>query len=120
MSVQETPALFSGKPGAANAYSKLAAVLKSIGPYEIEETKTCLHACAHGAAFLGIHPRQAGLRITIVLDHALDNPRVVKCDKASAKRYHIDLNLSAEDGIDDELRAWIAESYARKNASAEG
>jgi hypothetical protein len=114
MVTNEAPSLFEGREEAARAYGQVIQALTALGPYTIEEKKTCLHACVHGSAFLGIHPRKAGLRLTVVLEHPVESPRIVKCEKASAKRFHVDLDLRAADGVDDELRAWLVESYGRK------
>lgn len=114
MTTGTVPALFDGKPGAASAYEELLPVLNGLGAYEIEEKKTCLHACVNGVAFLGIHPRRTGLQLTLVLSRPLEGPRIKKCEKGSAKRFHIDVELKAGDVVDEELKGWLAESYGRK------
>ena len=107
------PALFGKSKETSSMFDELMSFVRTLGKSSIEEKKTCVHVVAGKAAFLGIHPRKDGLRITVVLDHAVDSPRIAKCDKASAKRFHVDLNLSPELGLDKHVRGWIAGSYAR-------
>src|SRR5437764_224953 len=76
--------IFEGKVEAAKAYGELMKVVARLGPYEVEEKKTCLHVTSGGPAFLGIHPRKNGLRLTVVLTRPIEARRIVKCDRASA------------------------------------
>jgi hypothetical protein len=113
-----TPSLLENKPEAASAYDEITKYAKSLGKFGVEEKKTCLHFTAGKTAFLGIHPRSNGLRLTVVLSRDFKSKRIVKCEKASANRYHVDLNYVAADGLDEELKSLIKESYARSVARA--
>jgi hypothetical protein len=113
----ENSAMFAGKPEAVKAFEQVMAVVRPLGNFVVEEKKTCLHITAGGPAFLGVHPRKNGLRLTVVLTRPIEGTRIVKCDKASANRYYIDLNLVAADGMDEELKDWIGEAYARALSS---
>ena len=107
------PELFSKTPETAEAYEELIAFARSLGSVTIEEKKTCVHVVAGKAAFLGVHPRKAGLRLTIVLSRPIDSKRIVKCEKASAKRFHIEVDVPAVKGLDKELKSLISEAYQR-------
>ena len=113
MAPRPVPEIFAKHPETARAFSELMAFVDTLTSCTIEEKKTCLHVVAGKAAFLGVHPRKNGLRLTVVLSRPIDSPRIVKCEKASAKRYHVDLNILASEGIDNEVRSWITEAYQR-------
>src|SRR5579885_2761630 len=94
------PALFTKSPETEKAYDELLAFARTLGNITVEEKKTCVHVVAVSAAFLGVHPRKSGLRITLVLSRPIDSQRIAKCEKASAKRFHIDLDIPADKGLD--------------------
>ena len=108
-----SPALFADRPASADAFRALEPVLEGLGPITVEEKKTCLHIVAGKSAFLGVHPRKDGLRLNIALARPLEGDRIVKCERASANRYHNELNVWGSDDIDDELAAWLLEAYNR-------
>lgn len=96
---------------AKELYNHLMRALDACGKYKIEEKKTCIHVVAGGAAFLGVHPRRGGLRLTLPLSRPLNGDRIAKVDQASKTRYYNDLNLNALEEIDEELRGWLKEAY---------
>jgi Domain of unknown function (DUF5655) len=98
-------------------YAAILALLDRLGPYEVENKKTSLHL-THGRAFLGVHPRAAGLLVNIVLTAPLDSPRVRKAEQVSANRCHNEVVVSSPTDVDDEVAAWIAEAYALAAANA--
>ena len=110
------PEIFAKYPAATKYYEELLAFVKTLGKSTIEQKKTCAHVVAGSSAFLGIHPRKTGLRITVVLSQPISSKRIVKCDKASANRYHIDLDINTDHQLDDEVKKWIAEAYARSSS----
>ena len=85
--------------------------MNELGDVSVSEKKTCLHVDAAGAAFLGVHPRKTGLRLTIPLDRALNSERIVKCDAASKTRFHNDVDLVEGVALDAELKGWIEDAY---------
>ena len=107
------PELFAKTPETAKAYEHVLAFARSLGSVRIEEKKTCIHLVAGKAAFLGVHPRKSGLRLTIVLSRPIESKRIVKCDKASAKRFHIEVDVPGDKALDKELKALISEAYKR-------
>lgn len=107
------PEIFVCNGPTKKAFEELLSFADTLGQVQFEEKKTCAHLAAGKAAFVGIHPRKAGLRLTLVLSRPLQGDRILKCDKASAKRYYIEVNVIAENGIDDELKSWIEEAYLR-------
>lgn len=107
----KAPQIFDLKPQSAQAWNALYNYLQELQGVSISEKRTCLHIDAFQGAFLGIHPRKHGLRINIVLDHELDSPRVVKCERVSKSRFHNEVDLKGTELLDPELRNWILEAY---------
>jgi hypothetical protein len=105
-----TPAIFT-TADSQDAYRSLLTLIESLAGTRIEQKKTCLHVVAGKAAFLGVHPRKAGLRLNIVLARPLQSARVVKSEQVSRSRHHNEVDVTPETGIDDELRSWIIEAY---------
>lgn len=110
---ETTYALFRGKESSSAVCAKLLSEIGTLGEYGVEEKKTCLHVVANGRAFLGVHPRKRGLCLTIVLSHSLEGPRIKKAERASANRWHIEVDVKTPEEVDAQLIAWIAEAYAR-------
>jgi hypothetical protein len=98
-----------------DAYAALVCVLDRLGPYDVQHKKTSLHI-AHRRAFLGVHPRAAGLLLTIVTSTALDSTRVRKSEQVSANRCHNEVLLAGTGDVDEELTDWITEAYALTTA----
>jgi hypothetical protein len=108
--VEVTPELFCQGTEGALALDELLAVLQDLPGVRLEEKKRSLHVLAGKAAFLGVHPRKAGLRLNLVLARAIDDPRIVRAEQVSRARYHNELDVRPG-GIDDQLREWIREAY---------
>lgn len=91
-------------------YDELLRRVKRIGEHEVEVKDTSIHI-VHGRAFLGIHPRKDGLRLTIVLNRPLQNPRIKRSEQVSRNRYHHEIFIDTPEAIDRELAVWIGEAY---------
>lgn len=107
-----TPQIFATNPASASVYGQLVAAVSAMGPFTVEVKKTCVHLVGKRAAFVGVHPRKQGLRLTIVTPQALEGSRIIKSDKASANRYHNEVDVHPGQ-VDDELIGWIREAYER-------
>ena len=83
----------------------------SVGAFEIHPKKTSIHL-HHEADFLGIHPKKKWLDINIVLDHPIEDPRLVRTDHPSKNRWHNYLRLSEAEEIDARLVAYLRDAYA--------
>jgi hypothetical protein len=91
-------------------YQRLRSCLDGLGPHQIEPKKTSLHV-THGRAFLGVHPRRAGLLLNVVLNHRVESPLVSKCEQVSTNRYHNEILVSSPSDLDDEVLALLREAY---------
>jgi len=110
---QAIKTLFETKePQVYALYEQLIEMVRhAIGVFEIHPKKSSIHL-HHGADFLGIHPKKKWLDINIVLDHPLEDPRLVHTDQPSKNRYHNYLRLSDPEEIDARLVEYLRDSYA--------
>src|SRR3954464_11341896 len=83
------------------------------GPVVEDAKKTCVHLNVgkEGSAFAGVHPRKAGLLITVKSASPIPSPRIRKIAKASVKRCYCDLLVESTEDLDSELAEWLAHSY---------
>lgn len=72
---------------------------------------TCIHLNRR-TAFAGLHPRKAAVLLNLRTSAPIESGRIRKVERVSANRYHNELLLESEDGLDDELMGWIAGAHA--------
>lgn len=96
-------------PVAGYIYRCLLGALAPYGPIRVEAKKTSLHLCGARSAFAGVHPRKAGLLLTIRTAAPIESPRVRSAERVSANRAHNDLLLADPAEVDDELAGWLGE-----------
>lgn len=92
-------------------FNGVVRILEALGEYAIEEKQGSFHV-THGRAFLGIHPRRAGLLVNIVTERQLDPERMHKTEQVSSRRWHNEILLKEAAEVDEDLRLWIAEAYS--------
>ncbi len=106
----EAAALFArSEPVAEWIYRCLLGALAPYGPIRVETKRTCLHLCGARSAFAGIHPRRAGVLLTIRTTAPIESPRVRKSEAVTPNRAHNDLLLTDPAEVDDELAGWLGE-----------
>jgi len=107
--MRNVPAIFKS-PASQKTYAKVVSEARKLGPFEVEEKKTCVHL-ARGRAFAGIHPRASGILLSLVFDAPLENARVRKCEQLSANRHHAEFKLEDPAEVDAQLVGWIKQAY---------
>jgi len=105
------PELMLQNEPTTEAYTKLMEALSEFKGVKVQEKRTSLHLVSGKAAFLGIQTRKAGIRITLVLDHELKHPRIVKSEQVSKSRFHAELDFDGSATVDAELAGWLQEAY---------
>jgi hypothetical protein len=86
------------------------ALLHSLGDVQVIPQKTRL-VCVARVRFAGLTPRKSGFLANFALHRWLDSPRIVKtADYGPRWRAHF-VRVQSRDDLDDELRAWLRESY---------
>ena len=91
-------------------YEQLVALLRTFGPIEEDPKKTSIHI-NRNSALAGVETRKDYLLLNIKSDHAIKNPRVVKAEQVSAKRFHHKVRISSPNDFDEELKTWLQEAY---------
>lgn len=99
----------AGRPPAiAEAYRKLEAMVREIGPITVEPLKTRI-AFKTRTTFAGATFSKGTLRAGFVLARRLDDPRL-KVDTYGGRHVHT-LEVTDASQLTDDLREWLAEAY---------
>ncbi|MBY0422465.1 MAG: hypothetical protein K2Q06_09185 [Parvularculaceae bacterium] len=115
--MREATVLDSMSAEAIGVLKSFEDAIAKFGPSVVEAKKTTLHfRPADGGtkrpAFAGARPLKSGLRLTLVLREPPQSARVVKSEKVSASRWHVEVILGAGRTIDGDLKAWLGDAYA--------
>ncbi len=104
-------ALFAGKDQVVRAtYDALLTMLRELGIFRVEPKKTSIHL-VNKTGFAGVHPRKSYMYLNVRTQRPLEGQRIVKREQVSTSRYHNEVKLETPSDIDEELRAWLKESY---------
>lgn len=98
-------------PAVRALYDQLVALLQTFGPIEEDPKKTSIHL-NRNSALAGVETRKDYLLLNIKSNHAIKNPRVVKAEQVSAKRFHHKVRISSPRDFDEELKTWLEEAYS--------
>jgi uncharacterized protein DUF5655 len=91
-------------------YDQLVSLLETFGPIQEDPKKTSIHL-NRKSALAGVETRKDYLLLNIKSDHAIKNPRVVKAEQVSAKRFHHKVRISSPNDFDEDLKRWLKEAY---------
>ena len=97
-------------PAVRALYDQLVALLQTFGPIVEDPKKTSIHL-NRNSALAGVETRKDYLLLNIKSNHAIKNPRVVKAEQVSAKRFHHKVRISSPGDFDEELKTWLEEAY---------
>jgi hypothetical protein len=96
------------EPGVSAAFSALEAMVRELGPVQVEPLKTRIGFKA-GSTFLSATLTKSVMRVGIVLARVVD-PRL-KVDSYGGRRVHT-LEVTDPADLDDEdVRTWLAEAH---------
>ena len=103
--------LFDGKPAEVRAaYDRLMDELRQFGPVKEAAKKTSIHL-EKNSGFAGVHPRKNGFNLEFRTEHPIDNPRIVRQQQLSARRFEHTVKIESETDIDEQLLLWLKEAY---------
>lgn len=103
--------LFDGKPAQVRAaYDRLVDELRQFGPVMEAAKKTSIHL-EKTNAFAGVHPRKNGFNLEFRTEHPIDNPRIIRQQQLSARRFEHTVKIESESDIDEQLLLWLREAY---------
>jgi hypothetical protein len=89
--------------------------LESLGPIVVDAVPVGVLVRGE-RTFVEIRPRRSGVRVSIVLMHDVASARIVRRERSNAGWIAVFVDLTSTDDVDDQLRAWLTESYAAFNA----
>lgn len=91
-------------------YERVLAAARRLGPVTEEAKKTSIHLVRR-TAFAGIATRRASLILTLKSDVDIRSPRIAKRERASARRWHVDIRLEDPTQVDRQITAWLKAAY---------
>jgi Domain of unknown function (DUF5655) len=105
-------------------YDRIISAAEAIGPTEQDPKKTSIHLNPHPSAqrtragdpgrrsaFAGIATRKDALILTLKAETDIGSPRIFKREQASASRWYLYLRLEDPSQVDQELTAWLKQSF---------
>jgi hypothetical protein len=98
-------------------YARIIDTAKAFGPVKEEPKKTTIHL-VRKTAFAGIATRKSSLILTLKSDRDLESSRIIKRERASANRWHLEVRVETPDQIDTELVSWLKKAYELAGLSA--
>ena len=99
----------AGKPdGVAEAYRKVEAMVREIGPVEVESLKSRIGFKAR-ATFGGATFTASSMRVGFILARRIDDPRL-RVESYSGRHGH-SLEVTDPSQLTDEVHAWLTEAY---------
>jgi Domain of unknown function (DUF5655) len=96
-------------PAQRAIYTRLLKAARTIGPFKEDPKKTSIHL-TRKTAFAGVATRKDALQLTIKSATDIRSPRIVKRQKASANRWHLEVRLESPNDIDRELTSWLRDA----------
>lgn len=91
-------------------YDALLRVARRFGGVIEEPKKTSIHLVAD-SAFAGVATRRSKLVLTIKSPVEIQSPRIAKCERLSANRWHCEVHLESPEGVDAEVASWLQRAY---------
>jgi len=102
---------FADRPAEHRAiYEAVAGHLSTIGPIVVDAADVGI-LIKHSRTFAELRPKRGGLALSIILSRSLAHPRITRTLRASTNRSAYFVDLQRADDVDEEVRAWLTESY---------
>ena len=91
-------------------YTQLLSAARAIGPFKEDPKKTSIHL-ARQTAFAGIATRREALILTLKAAADISSDRILKRERASTNRWHLEVRLTAPTQVDRQLVTWLRQAY---------
>ena len=102
---------FDGRePQVRAVYDKLVNAARALGPVTEDPKKTSIHLNRR-TAFAGVATRKSAIILTLKANSDIDDARVVKHERASANRWHLDVRLEQPRDVDASVVRWLKQAY---------
>jgi hypothetical protein len=95
-------------------YAAIVKAARGFGPVREEAKKTSIHL-VRKTAFAGVATRRAKLILTLKSASDIASPRIRKRERASANRWHLEVELATPSEVDREVRDWLLRAYELAN-----
>ena len=99
------------EPQVRAIYEKIIEVARDCGAVGEEAKKTSIHLTRR-TAFAGVATRKTALILTLKAAADIRSDRIVKHERASANRWHLDVRLEQPKEVDAMVAGWIKQAYA--------
>ena len=99
------------EPHVRATYDRVLNAARTLGSVEEDPKKTSIHLNRR-SAFAGVSTQKAALILTLKSTEDIESARIRKHQRASARRWYLDITLEKPSDVDAELRKWLAQSYA--------
>ena len=97
-------------PAVRAVYDRILDAAKRFGPVREEPKKTSIHL-ANKTAFAGVATRKSALILTLKSATDLLSSRVVKHERVSAHRWHLEVRLDDPAQVDAEMEGWLKSAF---------
>jgi hypothetical protein len=97
-------------PEVRKIYDRILAAAGRLGPVREEPKKTSIHLVRE-SAFAGIATRKDALILTLKSASDIASGRVLRRERASANRWHVEIRLERAAEVDRELTTWLNRAY---------
>lgn len=98
------------EPVVGAIYRTLLAAARKLGPVVEDPKKTSIHL-VRSTVFAGVGTRRSALILTLKADEDYPSPRIVKRERASARRWYLYVRLETPSQVDGEIRRWLRRAY---------
>ncbi|HYM52877.1 MAG TPA: DUF5655 domain-containing protein [Candidatus Dormibacteraeota bacterium] len=107
---RELQEILAGRPaGLIAAYHRLEALIRELGPVQVEPLKTRIGLKA-GSTFVSATFTKSAMRVGIVLSRAVDDPRL-RVESYGGRHVNALKVTDAAELDDPDVRGWLAEAY---------
>lgn len=111
MDVESVDVPFAGKEAQVRTiYNRLVAALREFGTLKEAPKQTSVHLEKNGG-FAGVHPRKNYISLEFRTDYLINDPRIVKHQQLSSRRFEHTVQLRQESDIDAQLLKWLKDAY---------
>jgi hypothetical protein len=98
-------------PSVKATYVAILKAARTFGPVVEEPKKTSIHL-VRSTAFAGVATRRSALILTLKSDADIESGRIIKHERTSVQRWHLEVRLEVPQQVDRELVGWLRRAYA--------
>lgn len=91
-------------------YDRLLATVRTHGPVTEDVKKTSIHLVRE-TAFAGVSVRRSAIILTVKSRSDITHPRIVRRERVSANRWHLEVRLETPAQVDRQLARWLRAAY---------